>query len=194
MNEIQDSCESTFQLATKEGALTDDNMKGIRFKIEDVTLHADAIHRGEIRSHLPPDVSSLPPSSLLNPASKNPSSWSKSNALMMQWMVFTSASLSVEVCLSERSPLPELPLWWSSATCQSASPSVSLRLFVPPPQAVPSESVSSKEGKSCKMALLLAQPKLVISAETSEKEKVSSPRSLASKTPSTSSDYVNCRN
>jgi len=46
MNEIQDSCESAFQWATKEGALTDENMRGIRFNIQDVTLHADAIHRG----------------------------------------------------------------------------------------------------------------------------------------------------
>ena len=33
MNEIQDSCESAFQWATKEGALTDENMRGIRFNI-----------------------------------------------------------------------------------------------------------------------------------------------------------------
>jgi elongation factor 2 len=46
MNEIQDSCESAFQWATKEGALTDENMRGIRFNIQDVALHADAIHRG----------------------------------------------------------------------------------------------------------------------------------------------------
>lgn len=26
--------------------MTDENMRGIRFNIEDVTLHADAIHRG----------------------------------------------------------------------------------------------------------------------------------------------------
>ena len=46
MNEIQDSCEAAFQWATKEGVLTDENMRGIRFNIQDVQLHADAIHRG----------------------------------------------------------------------------------------------------------------------------------------------------
>jgi len=46
MNEIQDSCESAFQWATKEGVLSDENMRGCRFNLEDVTLHADAIHRG----------------------------------------------------------------------------------------------------------------------------------------------------
>jgi len=46
LNEIKDSVEAAFQWATKEGALTDEHMRGIRFNIQDVTLHADAIHRG----------------------------------------------------------------------------------------------------------------------------------------------------
>merc|ERR1712183_519083 len=46
LNEIMDSCEAAFQWATKEGVMTEENMRGIRFNIEDVTLHADAIHRG----------------------------------------------------------------------------------------------------------------------------------------------------
>ena len=46
MSEIQDSCEAAFQWATKEGVLTEENMRGCRFNLEDVTLHADAIHRG----------------------------------------------------------------------------------------------------------------------------------------------------
>src|SRR5690606_22366415 len=35
-----------FQWATKEGILCDEVMRGCRFDIHDVTLHADAIHRG----------------------------------------------------------------------------------------------------------------------------------------------------
>ena len=46
LNEIKDSVEAAFQWATKEGAMTDENMRGIRFNIQDVALHADAIHRG----------------------------------------------------------------------------------------------------------------------------------------------------
>merc|ERR1712183_838236 len=46
LNEIMDSCEAAFQWATKEGVMSEENMRGIRFNIEDVTLHADAIHRG----------------------------------------------------------------------------------------------------------------------------------------------------
>ncbi len=46
LHEIKDSMEAAFQWATKEGVMTDENMRGIRFNIEDVTLHADAIHRG----------------------------------------------------------------------------------------------------------------------------------------------------
>jgi elongation factor 2 len=38
--------EAAFQWATKEGAMCDENMRGIRFNIYDVTLHTDAIHRG----------------------------------------------------------------------------------------------------------------------------------------------------
>jgi elongation factor 2 len=46
MNEIKDSCENAFQWATKEGVMCEESMRGIRFNILDVVLHADAIHRG----------------------------------------------------------------------------------------------------------------------------------------------------
>jgi len=46
LNEIKDSCEAAFAWATKEGVMSDENMRGIRFNLKDVTLHADAIHRG----------------------------------------------------------------------------------------------------------------------------------------------------
>jgi len=46
LNEIKDSFEAAFQWATKEGVMTEENMRGIRFNIMDVALHADAIHRG----------------------------------------------------------------------------------------------------------------------------------------------------
>jgi elongation factor 2 len=46
LNEIKDSVVAAFQWATKEGALCEENMRGIRFRLLDVTLHADAIHRG----------------------------------------------------------------------------------------------------------------------------------------------------
>jgi elongation factor 2 len=46
LNEIKDSMEAAFQWATKEGVMCDENMRGIRFDIHDVTLHTDAIHRG----------------------------------------------------------------------------------------------------------------------------------------------------
>jgi elongation factor 2 len=46
LNEIKDSCISAFQWASKEGALCNENMRGISFNIIDVVLHADSIHRG----------------------------------------------------------------------------------------------------------------------------------------------------
>jgi elongation factor 2 len=46
LNEIKDSVVAGFQWATKEGVMCDENVRGVRFNIHDVTLHADAIHRG----------------------------------------------------------------------------------------------------------------------------------------------------
>ena len=46
LNEIKDSVASGFQWATKEGPIAEEPMRSIRFNIMDVTLHADAIHRG----------------------------------------------------------------------------------------------------------------------------------------------------
>lgn len=46
LNEIKDSVDAAFQWATREGVLCDENMRGCRFNIHDVTLHTDAIHRG----------------------------------------------------------------------------------------------------------------------------------------------------
>ncbi|KAG8900615.1 Elongation factor 2 [Tulasnella sp. 403] len=46
LNEIKDSCVAAFQWATKEGVCAEERMRGVRINILDVTLHADAIHRG----------------------------------------------------------------------------------------------------------------------------------------------------
>ena len=46
LNEIKDSVIGGFQWASKEGPLCEENLRGVRFNIHDVTLHADAIHRG----------------------------------------------------------------------------------------------------------------------------------------------------
>lgn len=46
LNEIKDHCNSAFQWATKEGVLCEENMRAIRYNLQDVTMHADAIHRG----------------------------------------------------------------------------------------------------------------------------------------------------
>jgi len=46
LNEIKDSVVAGFQWAVKEGVLCEENMRAIRFDLHDVTLHADAIHRG----------------------------------------------------------------------------------------------------------------------------------------------------
>jgi len=46
MLELKDSFTAAWQWATKEGVMCGENMRGIRIDIEDITMHADAIHRG----------------------------------------------------------------------------------------------------------------------------------------------------
>merc|ERR1719343_673016 len=46
LNEIKEHVNSAFQWTTKEGPICEENMRGIRFNLMDVTLHADSIHRG----------------------------------------------------------------------------------------------------------------------------------------------------
>ncbi|CAF4454969.1 unnamed protein product, partial [Rotaria sp. Silwood2] len=46
LNEIKDYCVSAFQWATKEGVLVEENVRGVRFDIQDVVCISDAIHRG----------------------------------------------------------------------------------------------------------------------------------------------------
>jgi elongation factor 2 len=46
LNEIKDSVVAAFNWATKDGVMCEENVRGCRFNIHDVTLHADAIHRG----------------------------------------------------------------------------------------------------------------------------------------------------
>merc|ERR1712232_1459456 len=46
INEIKEHVNSAFQWATKEGPLAEENMRGIRYNVQDVTLHTDSIHRG----------------------------------------------------------------------------------------------------------------------------------------------------
>lgn len=46
LHEIKDSVVAAWQWATKEGPIFGENMRSVRANIMDVTLHADAIHRG----------------------------------------------------------------------------------------------------------------------------------------------------
>lgn len=46
LNEIKEHVIAGMQWASKEGALAEENMRGVAFEIMDVVLHTDAIHRG----------------------------------------------------------------------------------------------------------------------------------------------------
>jgi len=45
VDEIRDSCQASFQWATREGVLCCENVRGVKFNLTDCTLHPDAIHR-----------------------------------------------------------------------------------------------------------------------------------------------------
>lgn len=46
LNEIRDHVNTGFQMVGNKGVLCDEPLRGVRFNLHDVTLHADAIHRG----------------------------------------------------------------------------------------------------------------------------------------------------
>jgi len=46
LHEIKENAVAGFQWVTKQGVLANEEMRGIRFNIMDVLLHADSIHRG----------------------------------------------------------------------------------------------------------------------------------------------------
>ena len=46
MNELKDSFVAAWNWAAKEGVMCEEQMRGVRINIEDMTMHADAIHRG----------------------------------------------------------------------------------------------------------------------------------------------------
>jgi len=46
LNEIKDSCVAAFQWASKEGVLSEENLRSCLFEIHDVKIHSDSPHRG----------------------------------------------------------------------------------------------------------------------------------------------------
>jgi elongation factor 2 len=45
LTEIKDSIESAFHFATKEGVLTQEPVRGVRYNIRDALVHGDNMHR-----------------------------------------------------------------------------------------------------------------------------------------------------
>ena len=46
LNEVRDHMLTSFNWVAKEGVLSEENLRGVRFNVEDVQIHADAPHRG----------------------------------------------------------------------------------------------------------------------------------------------------
>ena len=101
LNEIKDSCVAAFQWATKEGVCAEENMRGIRFNILDVTVRDDSYSESShaktvlyssmpmlftvvvVRSSLSAVVSAM-----LHACSRHLVSWSQSTSV--QFPVFAS--------------------------------------------------------------------------------------------------------
>lgn len=45
LNEVRDTIEVAFQWAAKEGPMCEENMRGVRFNLQDVKIHSDSRHR-----------------------------------------------------------------------------------------------------------------------------------------------------
>eukprot|EP00914_Ancora_sagittata_P034537 GHVO01069712.1.p1 GENE.GHVO01069712.1~~GHVO01069712.1.p1 ORF type:complete len:512 (-),score=107.81 GHVO01069712.1:100-1476(-) len=46
LNEIKEHCVAAFQWATTDGPICEEELRGVRFNLVDVVMHADSIHRG----------------------------------------------------------------------------------------------------------------------------------------------------
>jgi len=46
LSEVKEKFETAFEWTTKEGVLSEENVRGMRINILDMTLHSDTIHRG----------------------------------------------------------------------------------------------------------------------------------------------------
>jgi len=46
LNEVKDSMVGAFQQTSVSGILAEESLRGVRFNLMDITMHADAIHRG----------------------------------------------------------------------------------------------------------------------------------------------------
>merc|ERR1711877_89759 len=78
--EIKEHVASAFQWTTKEGPICEENMRGIRFNLTDVTLHADSIHRGGGQIGPPTRRACFAAEMQGKPSFQEPSSWWRSLA------------------------------------------------------------------------------------------------------------------
>merc|ERR1711894_726181 len=125
LNEIKDSFVSGFQWASKEGVIANENCRGIRWRINDVTLHTDAIPGEVVRSSPPLDVYCTLPNSWPSPDSWNLSTWSRSSVPPKCCLVCLPVSTADEELSMSRFLSPELPNTKSRLSCRSWNLSVS---------------------------------------------------------------------
>merc|ERR1712037_908950 len=158
LNEIKDSVVAGFQWATKEGVLCDENLRAVRFNIYDVTLHADAIHRGG--GQIIPTARRVLYASMLTaePRLMEPVYLVEIQCPRTQLEESTVCSTEGEATCSRRHRPPALPCSSSRPTCPSTSPSGSQLTSGPTPVARPSPSAYSTTGRSSQDALFPMAP------------------------------------
>ena len=199
MGEIKDSMVSGWHGATKNGVLTEENMRGFRSNVTDCELHADSIHRGAgqilpcarrlfYACELSSDPSLLEPIFMCEITAPMEAmggvyqvlNQRRGQVLESEQIVGTPLSLVTTFSYLRLNPI-----------CQSLNLSVSLVLSEEPPKERPSLSACSIIGNCSRISLLppAARPKLWLRQSESARDlRRISPRS---KTILTSCDYPN---
>jgi hypothetical protein len=167
LNEIKDSCVAGFQWATKEGVCAEENMRGVRFNILDVTVRSCELFFGDlltvlfyysctampftvVEDRLSPlaVVSAMQPHCLPLRVCRNRCTSSRFNVPRMLSVVSIVVSTSAEVKFSVKRSAWEHPCSRSRLTCLSWSRSASPPTCVLPLVDRPSPRVCLTTGNS----------------------------------------------
>lgn len=177
MNEIKESVVSSFQWASKQGVLCDENMRGMRFNIVDCELHTDAIHRGG--GQIMPSarrlfyaLELLSEPTLVEPIfSCEITAPSDCMGGVYQSLNQRRGTVNEEIQITGTPlNLVNFNLFRSKHSCPSLNPSVSLVCSEETPKERPSLNASSTIGRTSRVFPSLT-PRLESWSSTSEREK-----------------------
>merc|ERR1712014_524650 len=147
--EIKEHVNSAFQWTAKEGPLCEENMRGIRFNLMDVTLHADSVHRGAGQIMPPTRRCCFAAEMVSQPTLQEPMFLVEITCPQDAMSGMYACSLVVVRC-SRRILVRELPCGRSRHTFLLLSLSVSSRHCANRPVDKHSLSVSLTTGRTCR--------------------------------------------